>query len=131
MHHAQTKTIFMHYLVQKYKLFGLLYNMSYMKYQMNKKSCSRAIFFLWKLHPRFWWGPCWSTFFGLLFCAFCFVCLRPGSCVPNVASFYWMLSLDCSFLIAPSVFSNVYLPFWFSFVANKYYSKWYSNLAMN
>ena len=34
----------------------------------------------------------------------CFVCLRPVSCVHNVAS----VSLDCPFLVAPSVFSNVY-----------------------
>ena len=33
-----------------------------------------------------------------------FVCFRPVSCVPNVASVS-----GCSFLITPSVFSNVYL----------------------
>ncbi len=36
---------------------------------------------------------------------FCFVCLRPVSCIPNVASFYG-LSI---FFIASSLFSNVYL----------------------
>ena len=35
------------------------------------------------------------------FLLFYFVCLRPLSCVPNVA-------LDCPYFIAPSVFSNVY-----------------------
>jgi hypothetical protein len=34
----------------------------------------------------------------------CFVCLRPVSCVPNDSSVAGL-----SFLIAPSVFSNVYL----------------------
>jgi hypothetical protein len=38
----------------------------------------------------------------LVFCYFLFVCLRPMSCIPNVGS------VDCSFLIAPSVFCNVY-----------------------
>ena len=36
---------------------------------------------------------------------FCFVCLRPVSCLPNVASFSG-LSI---FFIAPLLFSNVYL----------------------
>jgi hypothetical protein len=51
----------------------------------------------------------------------CFVCLRLVSCVPNVASvielsilycpfgFLLPMSLDYSFLTAPSVFSNIYL----------------------
>ena len=38
-----------------------------------------------------------------LFC-FCFACIRPVSCVPNLA-----VSLDCPFLIALSVFFSVYL----------------------
>ena len=75
----------------------------------------------------------------LVFCIvwvfLCFVCLRPVTCVPNVASvsgLSWKkkliapsvfsnnylscvlcallsVSLDCSFLIVPSVFSNIYL----------------------
>jgi hypothetical protein len=34
----------------------------------------------------------------------CFVCLRPVSCVPMLP-----VSLDCPFVIASSVFSNVYI----------------------
>jgi hypothetical protein len=34
-------------------------------------------------------------------------CLRPVSCVHNVA----IVFLDCRFVIAPSVFSSMYLPF--------------------
>jgi len=41
--------------------------------------------------------------FSFLCCVFCFVRLCLVCCVPNV-------SLDCPFLIGPSVFSNVYLP---------------------
>jgi hypothetical protein len=75
--------------------------------------------------------------FGFLCCIFCLVCLRPVSCEPSVVSVsglssscvlwtqccqcLWIVfalclvnpvlsvSLDCPFLIAPSVFSNVYL----------------------
>jgi hypothetical protein len=49
----------------------------------------------------------WSTNIAghdIVLC-FCFVCLFLVSCVSYVASF---VSLDCSFLIVPSVFSNVY-----------------------
>jgi hypothetical protein len=35
---------------------------------------------------------------------FCFVCFRSVSCIPNVASFFWL-----SILIASAVFFNVYL----------------------
>ena len=42
--------------------------------------------------------------FSFLCSVFCFVFLRPVSCVPNVSLFY-----GCPFLIAPSVFSNIYL----------------------
>ena len=41
--------------------------------------------------------------FLFVLCVVVFVCLRPVSCVPSVAYF-----LDCPFLIAPSVFSNIY-----------------------
>ena len=47
--------------------------------------------------PGFWWVRV-----AHLFSFLCFVGLRPGSSVPSV-------SLDCSFLIAPSVFSNIFL----------------------
>jgi len=40
-----------------------------------------------------------------LCCGFCFVFLRPVSCIPNVASCF----LDCLFLMAPSVCSKVYI----------------------
>ena len=42
--------------------------------------------------------------FIFLCCVFCFVCLHPVSCVAMLS-----VSLDCPFLIAPSVFSNIYL----------------------
>ena len=72
--------------------------------------------------PCFWWDPCYSyvlflccVFLFVLFvfvlclvypmlpvsldCSFliapCFVCLRPVSCVPNVASFSGLFFLDC------------------------------------
>jgi hypothetical protein len=56
----------------------------------------------------------------LVFCVvfLCFICLRYVPCLPNVASisglfirdcpFVLPVSLDCSFVIAPSVFFNVY-----------------------
>ena len=42
----------------------------------------------------------------LVFCvvSLCFVCLRTVSCVPVIR-----VSLDCPFLLVPSVFSNIYL----------------------
>jgi hypothetical protein len=92
--------------------------------------CTQCCQYLWIVHS---WLP---LRFSLTF--ICFVYLRPGSCVSNVASIaglsildcpfgflyrlfvlftfvlglvYPMLpvSLDCPSLIAPSVFSNVYL----------------------
>jgi hypothetical protein len=45
-----------------------------------------------------------STYSGVQHILYCFACLRVVSCVSNVASFS-----SCPFLIAPSVFSNVYL----------------------
>jgi hypothetical protein len=53
--------------------------------------------------PGFWWVRV-AHLFSFLCCVvfLCFVCLRPGSSVLSV-------SLDCSFLIAPSVFSNILL----------------------
>ena len=47
---------------------------------------------------------CLSTYSGVQHILYCFACLRVVSCVSNVASFS-----SCPFLIAPSVFSNVYL----------------------
>ena len=44
-----------------------------------------------------------ADLFSFLCCVFCFVCLHPVSCVPNVASFSGLSILDC--LIG---FSNVY-----------------------
>ena len=46
---------------------------------------------------------CLSLVYGDVQHIFCFVCLRPVSCVPNVAT----VSLHCPFLIAASGFSNV------------------------
>jgi hypothetical protein len=46
-----------------------------------------------------------AHFLSFLCCVFCFDGLRPVSCIPNVVSFVF---LDCSFLISPSVFSNLY-----------------------
>jgi hypothetical protein len=56
------------------------------------------------VYPRFLHG--FVLVNVLVFCVlcFCFVCLRPVSCVPNVTSF----SLDCPLFIDLSVFSNVY-----------------------
>ena len=59
----------------------------------NTKNCLIRLFiYLFKV------GPCCSYF--LVFCVvfFCFVCLRPVSCVPSVASVF----------VSPSGFSNVY-----------------------
>ena len=58
------------------------------------------------LLPGFWWGPCCSIFLVFCFCALlafflCLVC-------PMLS-----VSLDCPFLIAPLVFSHVYL-YWLS-----------------
>ena len=68
-------------------------------------SCGRRLSLagVW-VHPRFLHG--FVLVNVLVFCVlcFCFVCLRPVSCVPNVTSF----SLDCPLLIDISVFSNVY-----------------------
>ena len=50
--------------------------------------------------PGFSWSQL-LIFFSFLCCAFCSVCLRPV--YPTLP-----VSLDCPFLIAPSVFSNVY-----------------------
>jgi hypothetical protein len=58
--------------------------------------CTKCCQFLWFVHS---WLP---LRFSLTF--ICLVCLRQVSCVPNVVSFS-----VCPFLIAPSVFSNVYL----------------------
>ena len=44
-----------------------------------------------------------SSSFSFLF-SFCFSCLRPVPCVPNL-----VISLDWPFFVAPSVFSDVYL----------------------
>ena len=43
--------------------------------------------------------------YSFLCCVFLLCLSSSGVCVHNVASFF-----NCSFLIAPSVFSNVYLP---------------------
>ena len=62
--------------------------------------CTQCCQFFWNVHS---WLP---LLFSLTF--ICFVCFRPVSCVPNVASFSGLFILDC-----PSVFSNVY---WFYLV---------------
>ena len=49
--------------------------------------------------------------FSFLCCVFCFVCLCPVACVPNVAS----VSRLFIFVILPSVFCNVYLLYFFSY----------------
>jgi hypothetical protein len=85
------------------------------------------------VHPGFWWGSCCSSF--LVFCVVYLFCLSfscvlctqwcqflwtfPVSYVPNGASFsglflclmYQMVpvSLDYSFLIAPSIFSRTFI----------------------
>ena len=46
--------------------------------------------------PVFWWGLCCLYVYFSVMRVFFFVCLR-------------FVSLDCSFLIVPSVLSNVYL----------------------
>ena len=53
-----------------------------------------------------------------VFLFFCFVCLRPVSCVPNVTS----ISLHCPFLITPSVYVTVYLNIFYCslLIANGY-----------
>ena len=55
--------------------------------------------------------------FSFLCCVFCIVCLRPVSCVPKL-----LVSLDCPFLTALSVFSNVYLFPSFSIIYNLHLS---------
>ena len=40
----------------------------------------------------FWWDPCCSSF--QLSVVFCFLCLRPVSCVPNVANVFGLFILD-------------------------------------
>ena len=48
--------------------------------------------------PGFWWGPCCSQFwFSVLCYFFCFVCIRPVSCILNVASFSGLSILGCLF----------------------------------
>jgi hypothetical protein len=49
-------------------------------------------------------GICAAHLFRFLCCVLCFVCLRPMSFLSKCCQF-----LDCPFLIAPSVFSNVYV----------------------
>jgi hypothetical protein len=57
-------------------------------------------------------------FGGVRVFIFCFVCLRPVSCVPNVTS----ISLYCPFLIIPSVYVTVYLNIFYCslLIANGY-----------
>jgi len=57
------------------------------------------------VHPRVLDGVRVAHLFSFLRCVFYFVCLRPVSCVPNVASFSGLSILDC---LAPLVFFNVY-----------------------
>ena len=61
----------------------------------------------------------------LFFCVVFFVLfgVLKMSCVPNVISF--SVSLDCIFLIAPSVFSNVYLDY---MITNKIHVYLFENL---
>ena len=54
-------------------------------------------------NPDFGPGPCCSSFFSFL-CSFCFACIHPVPCVPNL-----VISLDWPFFVAPSVFSGVYI----------------------
>ena len=62
----------------------------------------------------FWWGP-WCSSFSFLCCVFYFVCLclvSPVSCVSCVLCLLCLVypilpvSLECPFLITPSVFTN-------------------------
>ena len=56
--------------------------------------------------PCFWWSLCYSSLlFSFLCCVFCFICLYVLCLVYPILP----VSLDCPFLICPSLFSNVYL----------------------
>ena len=55
--------------------------------------------------PQVYWCVCYSSF-KLSVCVFCFVVVFSSSCV---LSPMLPVSLDCPFLIAPSVFSRIYL----------------------
>ena len=60
--------------------------------------------------PGFWWGPySWSWFILIFFCICLLFCLFDFDRLSSVPV-YPMLTVDlyCPFLIAPSVFSNVY-----------------------
>ena len=51
-------------------------------------------------NPGFWWDPCWSSFQNYVLCSSLSCVLCTQCC---------QFLLYCSFLIARSVFSNVYL----------------------
>jgi len=61
-----------------------------------------------RLITSFWWSPCCSS--ALVLCiVFLLVifCLRPVSCVPNVASFSRPSVLDCAFGFLPTFINPV------------------------
>ena len=47
--------------------------------------------------PKVFGGVCVAHRFNFLCCVICFVCLRPVSCMPNVASVSGLSILDCPF----------------------------------
>ena len=66
--------------------------------------------------PDFWWVriPNRFTYLSCIFCLVCFVLCLANPILP--------VSLDCPFLVAPSVFPNVYL---FYFINNINYSTYF------
>ena len=55
--------------------------------------------------PAFWWGTCFAHRFSFLCCVFVLPVLVLCLVYPMLP-----VSLDCPFLIAPSVFSNIVYP---------------------
>ena len=105
------KTLFMHRCFKHVFTMGVTRRVSYKRQEL-LTNCEHLS------SPLFLVGFVLLIF--LVFCVvfLCFICLRCVSCLPNVASisglfildcpFVLPASLDCSFLIAPSVFSTVY-----------------------
>ena len=72
--------------------------------------------------PSFWLGPCYFLFFLAIFVVF--VCLIVFVlCSVFVLCLVWSILhvfLDCTSLITPSAYSNIYLPFWSSWLRPRF-----------
>jgi hypothetical protein len=70
--------------------------------------------------PSFWLGPCYFIFlFSYLCCVCLFVCFCFMLCLCSVWSILHVF-LDCTSLITPSAYSNIYLPFWSSWLRPRF-----------